>query len=175
MPDSHLITKARAFAAAAHKGQLRKYTDEEYIVHPSAVANIVATVTSNENMIAAAWLHDVVEDCNVELKTLAQAFGSEVSNLVFWLTDASKPEDGNRAVRKKIDRDHLSRASADAQTIKLADLIDNSKSITEFDPSFAKVYMEEKRLLLKELYKGDLTLFIKAHNIVAAYYKQFQV
>ena len=119
--------------------------------------------------------NDVVEDCNVELKTLAQAFGSEVSNLVFWLTDASKPEDGNRAVRKKIDRDHLSKASADAQTIKLADLIDNSKSITEFDPGFAKIYMEEKRLLLKELYKGDLTLFIKAHNIVAAYYKQFQV
>ena len=171
MPDNHLINKARAFASAAHKGQLRKYTGEEYIVHPAAVAELVASVTDNESMIAAAWLHDTVEDCNVDFKTIARSFGSEVSNLVAWLTDISIPSDGNREARKRLDRIHIGNASADAQTIKLADLIDNSKSILEFDPGFAKVFMLEKTLLLRELYKGNLELFIQAQNIVATYYK----
>lgn len=171
MPDNHLIDSARAFASAAHKGQFRKYTGEEYIVHPAAVAELVSSVTDNADMIAAAWLHDTVEDCGVKNATLANNFGYAVADLVHWLTDVSKPEDGNREVRKTLDRIHISNASPDAQTIKLADLIDNSRSILEFDPGFAKVYMKEKTLLLRELYDGNLGLFIKAQNIVAEYYK----
>ena len=171
MPDNYLIDKARAFASAAHKGQKRKYTGDEYIVHPAAVAELVASVTDDERMIAAAWLHDVIEDCDVSHETLKAAFGHDVYVLVAWLTDISVPSDGNREARKRLDRIHIGNASPDAQTIKIADLIDNSKSITEFDPGFARVYMKEKTLLLRELYKGNLELFIQAQNIVASYYK----
>jgi (p)ppGpp synthase/HD superfamily hydrolase len=88
---------AKLFAAAAHGaiGQKRKYTGEDYIVHPIAVAEIVRSVPHTEVMIAAALLHDVVEDTPV---TLEERFGCEVRELVDWLTD--KPEKGNRKERK---------------------------------------------------------------------------
>ena len=84
-------------------------------------------------MVAAAWLHDVLEDTLVSQQELTVAFGDPVVRLVLELTDVSRPTDGNRATRKAIDRDHLANASPDAQTIKLADLIDNAESIIEHD------------------------------------------
>ena len=67
-----------------------------------------------------------------------------MAELVDDLTDVSKPQDGNRATRKELDRQHTAKASPDAKTIKLADLISNSRSIMKDDPNFAKVYMKEK-------------------------------
>ena len=60
-----------------------------------------------------------------------------------------RPEDGNRAKRKAIDRDHVAKASRYGKVIKLADLIDNTRSIVEHDPNFAKVYLKEKEALIK--------------------------
>ena len=57
-----------------------------------------------------------------------------------------------------------------AQTIKLADLIDNSASITKYDPKFAKVYMKEKKDLLEVLDKGDKNLYKKAEKIIGEFY-----
>ena len=116
-------------------------------------------------------LHDVVEDTPVTIKDIEDEFGPRVASMVDDLTDVSKPEDGNRAVRKELDRQHTAKASPDAQTVKLADLISNSLSIMEDDPSFAKVYMKEKALLLEVLTKGNLHLFSFAANIVENYYK----
>lgn len=162
-----LVEQARMFATGAHfaVGQLRKYTNEPYFVHPAEVAQIVATVpNATEEMIAAAWLHDVVEDTSVTLDQVHLMFGADVAKLVFWLTDVSKPEDGNRAARKAIDREHTAAAPAEAQTIKLADLLSNTKSIVEHDEKFAKVYLEEKRLLLDVMTKGDPTLMAEARK-----------
>ena len=86
--------------------------------------------------------------------------------MVKGVTDASTPEDGNRAVRKAIDKDHLAEQNAEVQTIKLADVISNSKDIKANDPKFAKVYIEEMKALLKVLTKGDKTLYAKAEEIV---------
>jgi hypothetical protein len=94
------------------------------------------------------------------------AFGADIAALVGWLTDVSKPEDGNRAHRKAMDREHTAAAPAEAQTIKLADLISNSKSIMEHDPAFAKTYLEEKRLLLAVMTKGDRDLHTMATRYV---------
>ena len=63
------------------------------------------------------------------------------------LTDISKPFDGNRKTRKEIDRRHLKFATPTAKTIKLADLIDNSKTIVKYDEKFAPVYMAEKSII----------------------------
>ena len=141
-----IIEKARVFATAAHHagGNVRKYTGEPYINHPEAVVDIVSNVTHTPEMIAAAWLHDTVEDTKVPMQLIEREFGSEIAELVYWLTDKSTHEDGNRAARKAIDRLHIAQASPEAKTIKLADLLDNTASIIERDPDFAKVYMAEK-------------------------------
>ena len=161
-----LVERARVFATAAHAacGQLRKYTYEPYIVHPAEVVSIVSTVPHTEAMLAAAWLHDVVEDTGVTLETVRAEFGEEVADLVGWLTDVSRPEQGNRATRKAIDRAHTAMAPAAAQTVKLADLISNTRSIMEHDETFARTYLAEKKLLLEVMTKGDATLMALARR-----------
>ena len=168
-----IIEKARVFATAAHyaAGNVRKYTGEPYINHPEAVVDIVSNVTHTPEMIAAAWLHDTVEDKGVSLDLIKFEFGDKVAELVYWLTDKSTHEDGNRAARKAIDRLHIAKASPEAKTIKLADLLDNTASIIEHDPDFAEVYMAEKAELLKVLTEGDKTLWDRA-NIICWAWKQ---
>lgn len=163
-----LIDRALMFARAAHeaKDQRRKYTGEPYIVHPMAVATIVASVPHTDDMVAAALLHDTVEDTHVTLEDIESEFGEEVAELVFWLTDISKPTDGNRSVRKALDRAHIGQAAMAAKTIKLADLIDNTKSIVSNDPAFARVYLREKAALLEVLRDGDPLLWHQAKELV---------
>ena len=165
-----VVEKARVFATAAHAavGQLRKYTFEPYIVHPAEVVSIVRTVPHTDAMLAAAWMHDVVEDTGVTLETIRAEFGNEVADLVGWLTDVSRPDHGNRAARKAVDRAHTASAPAEAQTIKLADIISNTRSIMEHDEKFAKTYLEEKRLLLEVMTKSDTSLLNRARTQIEA-------
>ena len=120
-------------------------------------------------MIAADWLHDTVEDTPTTIEDIKMQFGIKIAELVSDLTDVSKPEDGNRKIRKTLDRLHLAKASPMAKTIKLADLIDNAESITQYDPKFAKVYMHEKKLLLEVLRESDPKLHARASEIVRRY------
>ena len=90
---------------------------------------IVQTVEHDEAMLAAALLHDVVEDTPVTIEEIQEIFGADVASLVDDLTDVSKPEDGNRKFRKALDREHSAQSSARAQTVKLADLISNGVDI----------------------------------------------
>ena len=159
-----VVERARVFATAAHAAvkQLRKYTNEPYIVHPEEVAALVAAAPeSTPDMVAAAWLHDVVEDTGVSIGTIRAEFGDEVAALVAWLTDV---EEGNRATRKRLACERLSRAPAGAQTVKLADLISNTRTIVAYDPSFAPVYLKEKRDLLAVLTLGDKELHERARS-----------
>ena len=162
-----IVRKAQVYAMAAHAavGQKRKYTGEPYIVHPAEVARIVASVPgSTPDMVAAAWLHDVVEDTGCTFTDIHMAFGIDIATLVGWLTDVSRPDHGNRAARKAVDRAHSAAAPAEAQTVKLADLISNTRSIMAHDEKFAKTYLEEKRLLLEVMTKGDATLMAIARK-----------
>lgn len=162
--NPYIIEKALIFAVNAHNavGQRRKYTNEPYFLHSVAVARIVSKVPHTDEMLAAALLHDTVEDTNVTLIDIERNFGNKVASLVECLTDVSKLEDGNRKIRKAIDREHTARASAQAKTIKLADLIENTHSIVAHDSDFAKVYLAEKALLLEVLRDGDATLWAMA-------------
>lgn len=190
-----LVRRAAVFAQQAHMAinQSRKYTGLPYFTHCQNVANLVRSIGGTPEMVAAAYLHDVVEDVPLDglkqvekalfslvnttpedtretrLRCIYVSFGQKVADLVDQVTDISKPSDGNRKLRKALDREHLAKASPEAQTIKLADLIDNSLDIQQNDPDFAKVYMAEKRELLKVLWKSDVTLFQKAAEILIAY------
>jgi (p)ppGpp synthase/HD superfamily hydrolase len=171
-----LAFKAMAFARERHKDQKRKYTGNPYTDHLAEVAGIVATVThwdeiEPDAMIAVAWLHDVIEDQAVQSEELTEALAGEslaaieqVTRGVRWLSDL---EVGNRAERKKASRDRLQQAPGWVQTIKCADLISNASSIVQHDPKFAKVYLEEKRLLLDVLTKADARLLAIARQQIA--------
>jgi hypothetical protein len=169
MPESAaktLVHRAREFATQAHRRieQTRKYSKQAYEVHLKAVADLVAWVSDDQEMIAAAWLHDTVEDTPATLGDIEREFGSEVAQLVADLTDVSRPGDGNRAARKAIDRAHTAQASPRAKTIKLADLTDNCRDICRHDERFARVFAAEMAALLEVLDEGDERLYRKARK-----------
>ena len=152
------------FASKAHGNQVRKYSRVPYIEHPIAVMEIVKTVpTHTPEMLVAAVLHDVVEDTNVTLHDIQLEFGYDVSELVMHVTDISTPEDGNRLSRKRKDAKWYAQGSADAQTIKVADFIDNTRDIAQNDPRFWETYKMEKLYALDLLELADTDLWHQAH------------
>jgi len=167
MRDS-LEEQARRYATEAHAaaGQRRKYTDEPYIVHPAAVAELVRSVTDDEQMIAAAWLHDTVEDTPSTIDDIERHFGQRVAELVDQLTDSAQPAAKNRAARKLAHFRHTADASPEAQTIKLADIIDNTRAIVQYDADFARVYLVEKQIQIQLLRQGDSHLWRQAEQTI---------
>jgi (p)ppGpp synthase/HD superfamily hydrolase len=161
-----LVTRARAFAARAHEGQLRKWTGEPYASHVDEVAELVAAAGAPEQVVAAAYLHDTVEDTPTTLDDLRAAFGEDVADMVALLTDVPLSA-GNRATRKALDRLRLASAPPWVQTIKLADLISNTSTIAQHNPKFARVYLAEKRALLALMTEGDLRLRLMALGMTA--------
>ena len=159
-----LVDRAEQYAKFRHgqNNHVRKYTGEPYAVHLKEVADMVADAGLRPEAVAAAWLHDTLEDTYATEADLREKFGDDVAKLVLEVTDVSQPQDGNRAARKAKDREHLANASPEGKTIKLADLISNSKSILEHDPNFAKIYLAEKAALLPHLTQGDKKLFEQA-------------
>lgn len=159
---------AAEFAFAAHKAvnEYRQYTHEPYIVHPMAVARIVARVPHTLPMLQASWLHDVVENTPITLTEIHGKFGNDTADLVEMVTDISQPSDGNRSARKKIDREHTGIASPKGKTIKLADIIVNVESIIKEDIHFARTYIPEKILQLGFLSDGDAALFETAASLL---------
>lgn len=147
------------FANAAHSAveQVRKYTNEPYIVHPVDVADICNTVAIKEHfdderrirIIQGALLHDTVEDTEATYNQIESEFGRDVLNLVFWCTDVTTKAQGNRRVRKELELERLLRAPSDAKFIKLADFISNTRSIVEHDVGFATTYLSEKQAILE--------------------------
>jgi len=150
---SRLVRMALLFAQAAHgaTGQVRRYTGEPYIEHPAEVVALLKRAgVTDDAMLAAAWLHDVVEDTRLTIRDVQQAFGP-VAILVLELTDCTTLADGNRAYRKSFECDRLRRVSAQSKSIKCADLISNTRSIREHDPKFWPVYRAEALALLDVL------------------------
>lgn len=167
----NLINEAKFFAIGAHEaiGQKRKYTNEPYWHHSQEVADLTSyyiDLKNHEIAVAAAWLHDVVEDTQVKLGTIKSIFDLHVEDIIYYLTDKSKPEDGNRDKRKSIDREHISKGCKIAQTIKCADLISNTKSIVRYDKNFSIIYLKEKELLLEVLTKAQSKIRERAYAVL---------
>lgn len=161
---------AELYSKAAHGaiGQKRKYSGEPYWKHCEEVVQILQKHIDDvhENTLAAAWLHDVLEDTKITYQDLVTQFGKPIADLVLEVTDVSMPEDGNRARRKQLDKEHLAKASKEGQDIKVADLISNSRNIVFWDVNFAKVYLREKESLLEVLTLADKNLLLEARSIL---------
>lgn len=170
---SRKIALAKHIATVAHTGQKRKYDNRPYIVHPEEVVGLmVGAGVTDEDVLAAGWLHDVVEDTTYNRDAIYGTFGGRIGKLVLEVTDVSEPWMGTREQRKSLDRLHLSYASPEGKTIKLADMISNTRDIIKHDEKFAKVYMEEKSLLLPWLREGNFTLYMQAEAILEDYYSR---
>jgi len=156
----NLILKAAAFARQAHDGQRRKYNDRPYIQHPARVAGRVAARPQATEVMAAAFLHDVVEDTPRTLDEVSAEFGPEVARLVDELTNPSKGSKAPRRERKQTDRDHLAVVSVEAKVIKLLDRIDNLQEMGDAPSNFRRKYCEESRLLADVI--GDADPELKA-------------
>jgi (p)ppGpp synthase/HD superfamily hydrolase len=172
-PVDSLVDRAAILAHHAHQVLMdhrRKYDGTPYISHPMAVAQMVAEFGGTDEMVAAALLHDTLEDTPLDPRLIFNLDDTgEVLDLVIELTDISRPENGNRAIRKTIDRLHIAQASEAGQNIKLCDLIHNAQNIQDFDPGFAKVYRSEMRLLLPMMTKADISLKKQLEEILAKY------
>jgi len=163
---SELTDRALAFATECHKGQVRKWGEKgaPYIVHPMRVAEVAMRDGMKDGAVAAAYLHDVIEDCGVNFSTLKENFGEDVAMLVDELTSASKklaPEElakMSREQRKKYDRDHLRDVSQTAKILKCIDRTDNLTSLHNgrgMDHDFFLKYVFESVQLYQTLYRGS--------------------
>ncbi len=122
-----MVDDAIEFAAKAHEGQFRKGTRRPYIVHPIEVADIVSTMTKDEEVICAAVLHDTIEDCRgITQDVLKLRFGARVAEIV-----AQESEDKSRSweERKGATISRLKDADVEVQMIGLADKLSNMRDI----------------------------------------------
>ncbi len=123
-----MVEKAIQFAAEAHKGQKRKGISIPYILHPMEVAVILAEMTSDEEVIAAAMLHDTLEDCKeVTKEILRDEFGERIVSLI-----EAESEDKSKTwmERKQATISHLQRETrTEVKMIALADKLSNLRSM----------------------------------------------
>ena len=170
---NEILEKVKQYADEAHGSQMRKYTPQRYIVHPIEVMEICSEYTNDLCILAAALLHDVLEDTPVTRADL-EAFLLSIMNatdakrttdLTMELTDVYTKEaypQYNRRVRK--DKEHVRGAATSpaAQTIKYADIISNSIDITAHDKDFGPKFLKEVRSQLKTMNKGNAALYARA-------------
>jgi len=174
-----ILSGIRDFADRAHGEQTRRYSADRYIVHPVRVMEICRQHTNDLAILAAAILHDVLEDTEVKkdemdnfLRDIMETNQAQRTlKFVVELTDIyvkkNFPE-WNRRKRKSKEADRLSTISPEAQTIKYADIIDNSGEIASQDPDFAWLYLEEATVLLDKMTKGNRQLRALAIETVKA-------
>ena len=143
---SEPVRKALYLADAAHRGQVRKYTNEPYILHPMEVASIlIRHGIADDTTLCAALLHDTTEDTDLTYDAIGRELGTEVIKLVYWLSTDNVPKSqGSRRVRKMLAAEHISRSPLRAKAVKLADILHNTADIHRNDPEFARTYLSEK-------------------------------
>lgn len=164
------------FVRHAHGSQKRKYTFEPYVEHPIAVAEIVAYY--NVDCIEGALCHDLFEDTNITPQYLFEQLmyfkytveeAREIVKITEELTDVFTKEKFpylNRKLRKMLEALRLGTISNKAQTIKLADMIENTESIIKHDLKFAVVYLPEKREIILKLKDCNLDLKERANKVL---------
>ena len=135
--DTDLLDCAIIFAVKAHHNTERRGKGFPYIVHPMEAVEIVATMTSDQELLAAAALHDAVEDTDVTVEQLCEAFGDRVAELVHAESDqldgqvftgaANEAETWHQRKQAAIDR--LAMASHDAKIVAMGDKLSNMRAI----------------------------------------------
>ena len=130
--NTAILDRAIIFAVRAHTGTERRGKGFPYIVHPMEAVEIVATMTKDQELLAAAALHDTLEDTNITLDQLRDEFGVRVASLVADESDEKYEgvsESDSWHARKQAAIDRLARASHDAKIVALGDKLSNMRAI----------------------------------------------
>ena len=130
--DTSLLDKAINFAVDAHKGTERRGKGFPYIVHPMEAMAIVATMTADQELLAAAALHDTVEDTSVTVDELRRSFGERIASLVADESDIlveGQSSEQSWQERKRAAIAHLAGASHDAKVVAMGDKLSNMRAI----------------------------------------------
>jgi myo-inositol-1(or 4)-monophosphatase len=130
--DTDLLDRAIMFAVRAHAGTERRGKGFPYIVHPMEAMEIVATLTSDQELLAAAALHDTVEDTDVTVEQIRAEFGDRIASLVASESDTFEQgvsEEDSWHARKQAAIDRLSSAPHDAKIVALGDKLSNMRAI----------------------------------------------
>ena len=130
--DTELLDRAIIFAVHAHAGVERRGKGFPYIVHPMEAVEIVATMTSDQELLAAAALHDTVEDTDTTVEQIRAEFGDRVAELV--AAESEPPHEKRDSIenwraRKQIAIDRLAVASRDTKIVALGDKLSNMRAI----------------------------------------------
>lgn len=145
------LLKAAEVAFEAHSGQYRKYSGLPYSVHVFSVADITSRYTDDENTIAAAFLHDTIEDTDITYDDIHSLFNSIVADRVMAVT-CIKDNKGSREERVARNIEHYSKASYEGQIIKASDCLHNLSDLQSCpDVAWALKYAAEKTELLDAL------------------------
>lgn len=129
--EKTVFERAVEFALLAHHGMVRKGTSTPYITHPMEVASIAASITDDEDVLAAAVLHDVVEDTPYTIEDIRERFGERVASLVSSETEdkmKSLPPEDTWLARKTATIEALKKASREEKIIVLGDKLSNIRS-----------------------------------------------
>lgn len=130
--DSSLLDKAIIFAVKAHANTERRGKGFPYIVHPMEAVEIVATMTPDQELLAAAALHDTIEDTDVTVEEIRSEFGERVANIVYNESDqfeAGVSEEDSWRSRKQIAISRLAKVSMESKMVALGDKLSNMRAI----------------------------------------------
>jgi len=130
--DTSLFDRAARYALEAHAGTERRGKAFPYILHPMEAAAIVATITPDPEILAAAILHDVVEDTDRTVDDLRREFGDRIADLVAAESDdpmAQLSEEASWHARKQAAIDRLAQAPHDAKIVAMGDKLSNMRAI----------------------------------------------
>lgn len=131
--DTALLDRAIIFAVKAHAGTERRGKGFPYIIHPLEAMEIVSTMTPDQELLAAAVLHDTVEDTDVTLEMIRDEFGSRVASLVAAessIIEEETNEENNWYARKKLTLDRLACATLEEKIVALGDKLSNMRAIS---------------------------------------------
>ena len=159
-----MIRKAAEFAARVHEGAVRKGTQIPYISHPMEVAMIVAMMTDDQDLIAAAYLHDVIEDAGVAYEELEQEFGTHIAEFV-----RKESEDKSKSwmERKQATIDHLACAGREEKLLAFGDKLSNLRST-------AKDYLVIKDEIWKKFRAKDKGLHAWYYESMVDIFREFK-
>ena len=130
--DTELLDRAIIFAVKAHAGTERRGKGFPYIVHPMEAMEIVATITPDQELLAAAALHDVVEDTEISADEIRREFGDRIAALVVAESDVFEEgvsEEDSWHARKQAAMDRLAAAPRDAKIVAMGDKLSNMRAI----------------------------------------------
>lgn len=173
-----IVQKAKEFATKAHKDHFAHFNNNRkfpYVMHLEEVADLVKNAGGNDKEIAAAWLHDTIEDTETTIEDIEKEFGQDIAEMVFGLTDLPEFKKLPLEERKKKQAERVAKESNSIKKVKLADQTSNVRRMSEGKPDWTK----EQHIIYingaKDIAKVCKEVSPELYEIFETYFKESEV